>query len=92
MLFGADLGQFHALPLSHLRQEFFIPVMVAGLVPAFQIHPHKARVGDSRAVGPEKIARATGQIHGHRVNRGVLHLARHGPLPDQFVQLELFRA
>ena len=91
VLLGADLVQRRRFSpsasggsmLSRRRRRL-------GVVRAFLVDRHEARLGNGRAGGAEHVAASpAAEVDGDRVDGRVHHLAGDGALPDQFVELEL---
>lgn len=90
VLVGHDAVERHAVAGLHRRQlAAFVVILGALGVLAFFVHGQEAGHHHGGAAGAEHVFAAGRQVHAHGVERGRDHLAGHGPLPDQFVELAL---
>ncbi len=89
MTLGLELVKFHGVAFGDARQnELLVSQLRIGIIGTFNIGPQVAGELDGLSRGLEHGS-SVGNAQGHAVTAGILHLAGHGALPDQFVELEL---
>jgi hypothetical protein len=89
VLVGADRADRHELALLERGQAARLVIVLAFLVRAFLVHRQKAGLDHRRAGGAEGVVAARAEVDAHRVEQRRRHLAGHGALPDQLVELLL---
>ena len=93
VLFRAQLDELDRVAFGNLGQQSVPVIVLAVVVPALLVHSHEAGLNENRSIGAQTVSfrRIAGrEIDGNRVEQGRHHLAGHGALPDQRVELVLF--